>query len=363
MKKIIAIMLSVVMLLGIGMAAAESAEKVTIGTISINGEFTLQCGLPEGYQVRPLVVDEDLVLALIASEDETKPVMQLSVAYDETYSDVHRMNDLDDEALAILEKTFTDVDPTVEISYGETGLGTQLLIARQTEENYNYIDFLSIYEGYFIEFVLVAPQNAEDKTLSEDELRMCIDFLTELDFVPAGAAGKTVDTAGKTFVVRIEGYNAETNTLKVVLREGDLLSDAEVAAFETGDTITLGGETVQIETIETDEYNDVILNGEIELRKQESGGYRAYEYEAEFLKDIGEMEIPVTETLVYEEQIDPETGELLDENTVLTGADLISRITEESENKGIGFAADNVQITFDEEGNATVVERFYAPWQ
>ena len=42
---------------------------------------------------------------------------------------------------------------------------------------------------------------------------------------------------------------------------------------------------------------------------------------------------------------------------------LVSRITEESENKGIGFAADNVQITFDEEGNATVVERFYAPWQ
>lgn len=363
MKKIIAIILSLALLLGTGIAAAESAGKVTIGTISINGEFTLQCGLPEGYQVKPLAVNPDLVLALIASEDETKPVMQLSVAYDETYSDVHRMNDLDEEALEILEKTFTDVDPTVEISYGETGLGTQLLIARQNAESYQYIDFLSIYEGYFIEFVLVAPEGAEDRTLTEEQLRICIDFLTDLDFVPAGAKPRSADTAGKTCTVRIQGYDAETNTLKVVLRAGDLLSDEEVAGYEAGDVITLGSETVEIDSIETDEYNDVILNDEIELRKQESGGYRAYRYEAEFLKDIAEIDIPVTENLVYREQIDPETGDILDEDTVLTGADLVNRIAEETANNGIGFTADNVQITFDEEGNAAVVERFYTPWQ
>lgn len=363
MKKIIAIILSLALLLGTGIAAAESAEKVSIGTISINGEFTLQCGLPEGYQVKPLAVNPDLILALIASEDETKPVMQLSVAYDETYSDVHRMNDLDEEDLALLEKTFTDVDPTVEISYGETGLGTQLLIARQNVESYQYIDFLSIYEGYFVEFVMVAPESAEDKTLTEEQLRLCIDFLTDLDFVPAGAQNRSAVTAGKTYIARIQGYDAESNTLKVVLREGELLSDAEVAAYEVGDVITLGSETVEIDSIATDEFNDVILNEEIELRKQESGGYRAYMYEAEFLKDIAELDIPVTESLVYEEQIDPETGDVLDENTVLTGGDLVNRIAEERENNGIGFTADNVQITFDEEGNAAVVERFYTPWQ
>ena len=53
----------------------------------------------------------------------------------------------------------------------------------------------------------------------------------------------------------------------------------------------------------------------------------------------------------------------LDEDTVLTGADLVNRIAEETANNGIGFTADNVQITFDEEGNAAVVERFYTPWQ
>ena len=57
MKKIIAILLSVMLLLGC-VAAAEETGKTTIGTISINDAFTLQCGLPEGYQVKPVLLSQ-----------------------------------------------------------------------------------------------------------------------------------------------------------------------------------------------------------------------------------------------------------------------------------------------------------------
>ena len=64
MKKIAAFILSLVMLFGVSsVLAEETAEKVNIGTVSINGAFTLQCGLPEGYTPIPLSVTPEQVTA------------------------------------------------------------------------------------------------------------------------------------------------------------------------------------------------------------------------------------------------------------------------------------------------------------
>ena len=367
MKKIIAAVLSLIMLLGCAAAAAEeAAEKVSIGTISINGAFTLKGGMPEGYQVKPVVLDRDQVIAFISSEDPTKPLMMLSVAYDETYSDVFRMNELDQEALELLEKTFTDMDPTVELSYGETGLGTELLIAKQTEENSQYIDFMSIYQGYFVEFVLLPGSEAENQTLTDEQIQMCVDFLTDLDFVPATLEEAGLQLAGTIWDAKLGKVDPETNTLKVTLRENSVVDAEEVALAEIGDKIALARheeDIVEVESKVTDEYGDVILNDEIELRKREDGNYTPYRYEAAFMNDVAVIEIPLTEQLVFLDGVDPETGDVMDEPMKHTAAELAEMITSEEENNGIGFSADNVQITFDEDGDAAVIQRFYVPWQ
>ena len=186
MKKIISLLICMMFVFTCVAAVAEdAAEKEKIGTISINGVFDLRCKLPEGYRVQPTKLDGTQVSAWIVSDKADKPMMQLSIAFDEAYADVDRMNDLDDEAFEEIEKSFTDVDPTIEITYGDTGLGTRLLIARQSIDYMNYIDFFSIYKGYLIEFVVIPSKSAEDKTLTDEQYQMCIDFLTELDFVPA----------------------------------------------------------------------------------------------------------------------------------------------------------------------------------
>ena len=366
MKKILAILLSVVLLLGCAAATAEETGKTTIGTISINGAFTLQCGLPEGYQVKPILLNRDHVIARLESEDETKPVMMLSVAFDETYSDVHRMNELDEEARQLLEKTFTDMDPTIEISYGETGLGTELLIAKQTYEDYNYIDFLSIYEGYFVEFVMTAPEKAEDKTLTEDQLRMCIDFLTDLDFVPVTAGGDSLSVAGKTFTAVLTGYAPETQTTSWTLWEPIVFPAEDVERLTKGDELNLGGMTEEdgiiVDTVVTDEYGDVIVNDEIDFRKQEDGTYRAYQYEAVVMKTVGTAQIVLDENGIFLDGIDPETGDILEEPVRYVGSDLGNIIAAEG-TSGVGFATSNVQLTFNEDGEAAVIERFYVPWQ
>ena len=363
MKKWIAILISLALM--IGCCSAENMEgtgKVTLGNISINGAFTLQCGLPEGYREQPLKMNPEQYMAVIVSEDPEMPVMQLSVAFDETYSDVDRMNDLDDEALALLEKTFTDVDPTVEITYGETGLGTQLLIAHQTDESSNYIDFLSIYKGYFVEFVLVPSQTASSKTLTNDQLRMCIDFLTDLDFIPAGEpVRKPLDTAGKTWLANLSGYDPESKTVTAVLREPIALDPEMVAELKEGDTLKLGETEETIETLEKDEYDEIIINDDITLREAD-GVFHAYMYDAQYMENIAEITVEIPDTMVFLDGIDPESGEPLEEPAVHTAEEFIAIISADG-NEDPGFDLDNTNITFDENGTLAEAERFYTPWQ
>lgn len=185
MKKFISLILCTVTLLCCLTVYAETPDKQNIGKLSINGVFELSGQLPEGYSLKIRKMEQDEILAWIISENPEKPQMQLSIAYDEAYANVDRFNDLDEADFEKIEKTFTDEDPTVEISYGDTGYGTRLLIAKQVNDIFNYVDFFSIYKGYMIEFVLLPANMQNSEVLTDEQINMCIDFLTELDFIPA----------------------------------------------------------------------------------------------------------------------------------------------------------------------------------
>jgi len=361
MKKIIALILGLVLLLACASAPAESAgTRATLGEISINGAFSLQCGLPEGFKVTPLIVERDQLIATITSEDPIKPIMVLSVAFDESYSDVERLNDLDDEALALLEQTFTLIDPTIEISYGETALGTRLLIAKQTWKTPNYIDFMTIYKGYFVEFVMTASQAAEEKTLSNDQIQMCIDFLTNLDFVPIDTeTQEKPDIAGKTFTAMISGYHEEDNSLEVTLRQPVVLEAAVVDDLKEGSTLEISGEAYTVEKI--DRQDDIIINEEFFLRPAEEGGYHVYFYESRLLENLATLRLPVAEDLVFLDDIDPDSLEMLEEPTKHTAAEFLEMLSGGTDS--VGFGTDNVLVTFDDAGNLSRIERIYTPWQ
>ncbi len=159
-------------------------SKEQMGKLNVNGEFALQCQLPEGYTMQLINAMGTKITAFITSEDKEKPVMQLSVAFDDLYANVKRMNDLSDADLKVLEESFTDMNE-VQISYTETSHGTKLLVARETGADKDFVDILSVYEGYFIEFVMSPNPEAQDQTLTDTQIQMCVDFLSELDFVAA----------------------------------------------------------------------------------------------------------------------------------------------------------------------------------
>lgn len=172
--------------------AVKQAEKYVaktetgaqkLGSLNVNGEFNLTCKLPEGYNLSVVNVRGDKIIASVLSDDMTKPQLYLSIAYDETYSDMERMNDLSAEELALLESTFQDMNE-VEITYRETGYGTKLLIARETGADTDFVDILTIYKGYFIEFNMTPNPKAANQTLTDAQVQLCIDFLTDVDFNP-----------------------------------------------------------------------------------------------------------------------------------------------------------------------------------
>ena len=333
--------------------------KTDLGVIDINGAFSLQCRLPDGYSIRPVKSTSDQMIAIVTSEDPNKPVLQLSVAYDEAYAKVDRMNDLDDEAFAVLEKTFTDVDPTVEITYGDTGLGTRMMIVRETDNGIDYLDFLSIYKGYFVECVMVMPETAEDKELKQEWIDMCVEFLTEMDFVPAGSISEAGLAPEGRWLADLSDYDAEAGTVKAELKHGVPLEAAVVEALKEGDTLTVGQYSETVEKIEKLEDGTLVINEGDELIKY-GDQYHLYVSGYEYLEPFGEVTVAIPDDVTFEDGIDPATGEALEEPKQHTAEEFKTMLaTEETP----GFAVDNTYLTFNAEGKLLRVEREYAPWQ
>ena len=154
--------------------------KESLGKLTVTGEFALQCKLPEGYEIQVVNMRNTKVVASITNKDAKKPVMYLSIAYNELYSNVDRLNDLNAEDLKALENTFTEMN-VVDITYRETAYGTKLMVVKESENDTDFVDFFTIYKGYNVEFIVTPGEGM--KGLTNEQIKTSIDFLTDLDFV------------------------------------------------------------------------------------------------------------------------------------------------------------------------------------
>ena len=154
-----------------------------IGKLNVNGEFDLQCKIPDGYKLQVISAGSSRIIATLVPEDASRPQMMLTVAFSETYADVDRMNDLTDEQMESLKATFTTMNE-VEFSNAQTSAGTKLLVARESGNDEDFVSIFSLYKGYTVEFVLSPNPNAANQTLTQGQIMQCIDFLSNLEFVP-----------------------------------------------------------------------------------------------------------------------------------------------------------------------------------
>ena len=185
MKKIIAMILSLALLLGCAAgfagAAETASEKAELGTVNVNGAYKIQGKIPEGYRLAIMSQTNTSLVSMLMPEDPAKPTVTLSVAFSEDWADTERLNDVPEELLAEIEASFESEDE-VKIEYRETGLGTKLMVVTEgSEEAPRFVDIYTIYKGYEHEF-LMSPGTAP---LSEEHIQMMVDFITGIDFVEA----------------------------------------------------------------------------------------------------------------------------------------------------------------------------------
>ena len=185
MKKLTAWILALVMLCSCA-AMAETAGKETMGTLKMGRSFELKCAIPEGYRLNVAVNETDRCGAIVEPVDPAKPTLYISIAYNELDSNVDRLNDLDPESRAAIEASFRAEDD-VEITVMTTAHGTEIFVVREIEGNTDFVDFYSIYKGYEVELVLAHADQAEPGAaatpVTDEEIQMAMQFLSDLDFV------------------------------------------------------------------------------------------------------------------------------------------------------------------------------------
>lgn len=178
MKKILAIALALAMLLTMGLACAEGAEKTRI---PYDTALSFDVACPAGYTMTTDRLDAYLLLDFIP-EDESQPELVLLLCPDEEYGDLARLNDLSEEDLAAYAASLCEGynAPTWEVV--ETASGTKLILINEAESEMDYAEMITVYKGYAIDLYAGAAENAE---ITEADTAMMQQFLSELDFIDA----------------------------------------------------------------------------------------------------------------------------------------------------------------------------------
>lgn len=173
MKKFFAVLLAVLMLPVF--ALAEEAQSVTV---KVDDKLSITVNVPDGYAFDQTWYG-DVLYAQMKPEEEGKLLMVLSLGYSEEYAD-RSINDLSDEELdSLIAVSVSDfANPTYTLS--ETAEGTKLIIIDENSENDEYAEIFTVYQGYFIGLLL---EPAGDAQVSQEELDLAVQFLSDMQFV------------------------------------------------------------------------------------------------------------------------------------------------------------------------------------
>ena len=145
----------------------------------------------------------------------------------------------------------------------------------------------------------------------------------------------------------------------------------EVLSLAVGDAIYTQGQEIVIRTIE-ESYGYLAINvseyefseDSVWLSDQTDGTFAIEDWDGYRWIVGAELKAPVRDTLIFLDDIDPASGEILNMPTVHNAAEFLRMLkTESEEGGGPGFATDNVYAVFNESGDLALVQRYYVPWQ
>lgn len=168
---------------------------------------------------------------------------------------------------------------------------------------------------------------------------------------------------------RIKAYNRADNTMTVEIIVPEAYDPDEVESLQVGDAIYTQGQAITVESVVND-YGVIILNQKnpddptdsIMLYQGADMNYEIMEADDHTWTTLGILNVPVSGSLLYLDEIDPATGETLGNPTVHNLQQFVAELEGGSE-AGPGFDTNNTTVVFDETGALALIRRFYVPWQ
>jgi len=185
MKKIIALVLSLVMLLTCAAAMAEAeAEKESLGVLKVVGAFDIRYSpLPDDYKINVYLQNDMTLIANIDTSKPDLPKMGLIIAFNDEWDGTERLNDVSDQDMEAIKDSFFEEYDEVNFDIKETKAGTKLLIATIPGGQDAYI--YTIYKGHELEMHLIP--GADESELTDADIERVVAFLSDVDFVPVEA--------------------------------------------------------------------------------------------------------------------------------------------------------------------------------
>ena len=171
MKKITALLLSLAMILCAVSVFAEDTGKTEMGTLNVGTAFSIRSKVPEGYRWLSVTSTELNIVGLLTAGGG-KPVVTVSIAYNEEYEGVERFNDVDEATVEEIRQSFLDMDEEVVFEDLKTAYDTRLL--KVTGDG--FVDIYTIYKSYELEFVMTG------EGMTEADVQMLVDFISDMDF-------------------------------------------------------------------------------------------------------------------------------------------------------------------------------------
>ena len=169
MKKIIALLCAVLLL------AASCASADTV--VEFRDRLQLNGSLPQGYRFTLLDQQDLMMSGQIVSENAASPLLEVYIAFNESYAAVTSLKDLDQATLDGIKQDFS-MEYDVTFEQFETASGESLLLVR--DNGGQFLDFYTVSLGYEIELTLFP---AEGQTLTEEQINRCLELMRTLDIV------------------------------------------------------------------------------------------------------------------------------------------------------------------------------------
>lgn len=180
MKRIIALVLSLAMLLACTAAMAET-EKESMGILKVSKAFDIRySALPDDYTLSIFQQNDMAIIANIQSAQAALPRMGLVIAFNDEWAETERLNDVSEEDLQAIKDSFLDEYADLAFDTRDTSFGTKLLVVTAPSGQDAYV--YTIYKGHEIEIHLFP--GTEQEALDEADIERVVAFLSDIDFVP-----------------------------------------------------------------------------------------------------------------------------------------------------------------------------------